>query len=174
MPYSMKRIFILSICFLITLMLTGCSRGPESTVKAFWKAIVDGDVSKASSYVTGDPLAVGFAQITSLDQLSSEGKRTFFSYCEATLLEQNENTAKVRWKIDFDGLMGGVSWQTMGYSNEEATLMSNVIKAITIFEFTLTDMNGKWMITATDFPNLDMMEGISKETLINMRKAHGR
>ena len=66
--------------------------------------------------------------------------------------------------------MAGGSFQMLGYSNEEAALMNKLMKVISVFEFDLKKINGKWKITSTYLPNMSLLEGMDMQQLLSLKK----
>ena len=150
-----KSVIVLLICT-IPLLLGGCSKGPEATVKSFWKAMLDGNSSRAASYTDGSTIVSSLASQAAWGGATYQDKRLFFKYCSSSMLESSDSSAKVRWSMDFRGMMAetGETIQSFGFTNDEAAKVLRYLDAMSIVDFTLKKQDTKWKITFIDMPDL--------------------
>lgn len=60
----LSKVKVLTITFGIAILMTGCSKSPESTIESFYYAISGGEVSEAKSYLSSELVAQGDKKIT--------------------------------------------------------------------------------------------------------------
>ena len=157
MSIKHRNSFLLLCCIVIFLQ-GGCSspNTPEGTIKAYWKALLNNNTSRAMSYTDGSAMMAELSAPGAWGGANWADKRLFFKHCSSTMLEMTETDAKVRWSMNMRAMMNesGETWAQYGFNPIDAGKAQKYMDAMSVVEFTLVMGGEKWIITSFDMPNL--------------------
>lgn len=157
MSIKLRYSFLL-LCCIVIFLLGGCStpNTPEGTIKAYWKAMLNNNTSKAMSYTDGSAIMAEISAPGAWGGANWADKRLFFKHCSSSMLEMTGTNAKVLWTMNFRAMMNesGETWTQYGFNPTEALEVWKYMDAMSVVEFTLVMTGEKWIITSFDMPNL--------------------
>jgi hypothetical protein len=120
------------------------------TVKAFCRALDDGNVFKARKYAGGDFSPDHIQRMCQRPKGSGKAMEAFFNNGTFTLREETGDTANVRWEMDYEAMTEGIDFSYMG---EIGAQLEKIMKALSIVDFYLEKFSGRWKIVGCGFPN---------------------